>query len=98
MSGTNAFKRAVQDRRRSRNLVDARTERNFDTFPEEIRTEVITENITGRKFVRTLPTDQQRFTDPVQLRARPLFRLVRENKTVQQRMCNCRCRKCSSYY
>jgi hypothetical protein len=94
MSGTNAFKRSVQDRRLSKNLTDARSERNFATFPEEVRNEVIVENISGRRFVRSLPTDQQRWTDPVQLKARPIYRLIREEKVVTGNSCRCSCGKC----
>jgi hypothetical protein len=97
MSGTNGFKRAVQDRRLGRNLVDARGERRFETFPEDHKYEVITERISGRQFIVSLPTDQQRFTDPIQLKARPIYRLIRENKSIKEKetknkkKCSCTC-------
>ena len=75
MSGTNAFKRAVQDHRLGKRITDSRTGRAFDTFPEDENTQQITSN--GQEFVQVLPTDHQSLTDPVQLKAYPQFRLIR---------------------
>jgi hypothetical protein len=81
MSGTNAFKRGVQDRRLSRNLID--------TFPEDLKEEIVTD-IFGRRFYRPLPTDQQRDTDPVQQKAHPVYKLIRDNDCeVVTRTCTC---------
>ena len=76
MSGTNAFKRAVQDHRLGKRITDSRTGRAFDTFPEDENTQQITSN--GQEFVQVLPTDHQSLTDPVQLKAYPQFRLIRK--------------------
>lgn len=86
MSGTNKFKRAVQDHRLGKNLIDARNERNFDTFPEDLKEETVIVN--GRQYTRPLPTDQQRYTDPIQLKARPIYKLVRDNG-------RCTCGECN---
>lgn len=77
MSGTNAFKRAVQDHRLGKRITDSRTGRAFDTFPEEENTQQITSN--GQEFTQVLPTEQQNVTDPVQLKAYPQFRLISRN-------------------
>jgi hypothetical protein len=75
MSGTNAFKRGVQDHRLSKRITDSRTGRATDTFPEEDNTQRITSN--GQEFVQVLSTNQQSVTDPIQLKAFPQFRLIR---------------------
>lgn len=85
MNGTNAFKRAVQDRRLSKNLIDARNERRVNTFPEDLKEELIV--VDGREYTRPLPTNQQRYTDPIQLKNRPIYKLVRNNDT-------CACGRC----
>jgi hypothetical protein len=79
MSGTNAFKRGVQDQRLSKRITDSRTGRAFDTFPEEENTQQITSN--GQDFIQVLPTEQQSATDPVQLKAYPQYRLIRQTQT-----------------
>lgn len=87
MSGTNAFKRAVQDHRLGKRITDSRTGRTRDTFPEDENTQQITSN--GQNFIEVLPTEQQNVTDPVQLKAYPQFRLVRNSTTTPDTPATC---------
>lgn len=80
MSGSNAFKRGVQDQRLGKRIIDSKSARSTSTFPEAENTETYTQ-ANGQEFVKVLPTDYQQFTDPAQLKAYPQYRLIRNTTT-----------------
>lgn len=79
MSGTNAFKRGVQDQRLSKRITDARNTRAIETSPEAEVTQKITSN--NQQFTQVLPTEAQYATDPIQLSMYPQYRLVQNSTT-----------------
>jgi hypothetical protein len=87
MSGTNAFKRGVQDQRLAKRITDARNTRAIETSPEAETTQKITSN--NQQFTQVLPTEAQSATDPIQLSMYPQYRLVQNSTTTTTSTTDC---------